>query len=287
MWGKRFTAVGGSEDNSGVNDVANQYHSQPVLTNPYLWALVFVSTGAGVVAFGLTSGVGIFLGGIIGIIALAVGARFLDEIRQPGYENKIDPWSDWGVRRSASTRRWWPTRVTVVVHDDEAGAFASRLGERLDDFFRGLVGTPAVEFVDGAASEAEPRDGFARTGRARPAAVVGVEAGADLRNVADAGRRGRTTDRRSTSRRRASRRPSRPHRRCRTLARTVRGPTGATRADLPMAGRRRPIVRACAPSRGRRRSRRRRPPPDLPLARRRARRAESRWRRRGRRPLRW
>jgi hypothetical protein len=77
-----------------VNDVANQYHSQPVLTNPYLWALVFVSTGAGVVAFGLTSGVGIFLGGIIGIIALAVGARFLDEIRQPGYENKIDPWSD-------------------------------------------------------------------------------------------------------------------------------------------------------------------------------------------------
>jgi len=77
-----------------VNDVASQYHSQPVLTNPYLWALVLVSTGAGVIVLDLTSGVGIFLGGIIGIIALAVGARFLDEIRQPGYDNKIDPWSD-------------------------------------------------------------------------------------------------------------------------------------------------------------------------------------------------
>ncbi|MCU4798781.1 hypothetical protein OB920_00130 [Halobacteria archaeon HArc-gm2] len=77
-----------------MNDVASQYHSQPVLTNPYLWALVLVSTGAGVIVLDLTSGVGIFLGGIIGIIALAVGARFLDEIRQPGYDNKIDPWSD-------------------------------------------------------------------------------------------------------------------------------------------------------------------------------------------------
>lgn len=77
-----------------MNDVARQYHSQPVLTNPYLWALVLVSTGAGVILLGLTSGVGIFLGGIIGVIALAVGARFFDEIQQPGYDNKIDPWND-------------------------------------------------------------------------------------------------------------------------------------------------------------------------------------------------
>jgi hypothetical protein len=77
-----------------VNDVATQYHSQPVLTNVYLWALVLVSTGLGVAFLGLTSGVGIFLGGVIGVIALAVGARFFDEIQRPGYDNKIDPWND-------------------------------------------------------------------------------------------------------------------------------------------------------------------------------------------------
>lgn len=77
-----------------MNDVARQYHSQPVLTNPYLWALVLVSTGVGVIFLGLTSGVGIFLGGVLGVIALAVGARFFDEIQSPGYDNKIDPWSD-------------------------------------------------------------------------------------------------------------------------------------------------------------------------------------------------
>lgn len=77
-----------------MNDVTRQYHSQPVLTNPFLWALVLASTGAGVIVLGLTSGVGIFLGGILGVIALAVTARFFDEIRNPGYDNKIDPWSD-------------------------------------------------------------------------------------------------------------------------------------------------------------------------------------------------
>lgn len=77
-----------------MNDVASQYHSQPVLTNPYLWALVLVSTGLGVILLGLTSGVGIFLGGVIGVIALAVGARFFDEIQGPQYDSKIDPWND-------------------------------------------------------------------------------------------------------------------------------------------------------------------------------------------------
>ena len=77
-----------------MTDVPRQHHSTPVLTNPYLWALVLVSTGVGVIAVGLTSGVGIFLGGVIGVVALAVVARFLDEVRDPGYDNKIDPWSD-------------------------------------------------------------------------------------------------------------------------------------------------------------------------------------------------
>lgn len=77
-----------------MNDVARQYHSQPVLTNPYLWVLVFLSAGAGAILLGPTSAVGIFLGGILGIVALAVAARFFDEIRSPGYDNKIDPWRD-------------------------------------------------------------------------------------------------------------------------------------------------------------------------------------------------
>lgn len=77
-----------------MTDVASQHRPIPVLTNAYLWALVLVATGAGVVVLGLTSGVGIFLGGVIGVVVLAVVARFIDEIRDPGYENKIDPWSD-------------------------------------------------------------------------------------------------------------------------------------------------------------------------------------------------
>lgn len=75
-------------------DVGIQHRPVPVLTNPYLWALVLVATGAGALVLGLTSGMGIFLGGVIGVIALAVAARFLDEIRDPSYDNKIDPWSD-------------------------------------------------------------------------------------------------------------------------------------------------------------------------------------------------
>ena len=66
----------------------------PVLTNPYLWVLVLVSTGVGVGVLGPASGVGIFLGGVLGVLALAVAARLLDEVRSPGYDNKIDPWRD-------------------------------------------------------------------------------------------------------------------------------------------------------------------------------------------------
>lgn len=77
-----------------MNVVARQSHSQPVLTNPYLWALVLLSAVAGGILLGLTSAVGIFLGGVLGVVGLAVGARFFDEIRNPGYDNKIDPWSD-------------------------------------------------------------------------------------------------------------------------------------------------------------------------------------------------
>lgn len=77
-----------------MNDVALQQQPTPVLTNPYLWALVLVTTGVGVIVLGLTSGVGIFVGGVLGVVALAVAARFFDEIRSPKYDNKIDPWDD-------------------------------------------------------------------------------------------------------------------------------------------------------------------------------------------------
>lgn len=74
--------------------MAIQPSQTPVLTNPYLWVLVLVTTGFGVMILGLASGAGIFVGGVIGVLVLAVVARLHDELRTPQYDNKIDPWND-------------------------------------------------------------------------------------------------------------------------------------------------------------------------------------------------
>lgn len=74
--------------------MATTYGQMPILTNPLLWGLVVVSTVVGGFLWGVGSAVGVFAGGLAGLVALAVLARLRDELAPPGHDGKIDPWDD-------------------------------------------------------------------------------------------------------------------------------------------------------------------------------------------------
>jgi hypothetical protein len=65
-----------------------------VLGDRYLWVLVLVTTGFAVALFGYTAGLSVFVGGLLGVVVLTLIVWVVESLRQPQYDNKIDPWAD-------------------------------------------------------------------------------------------------------------------------------------------------------------------------------------------------